>query len=259
MSVRWVVQKNLIEEDGYYGLCMAVKQQEFKCTTFTMMPDDDMPIIMNDMPTVFYGTTFMVQAVVESNFWKPAVWFNHDNFRFESYHKAWGELMFNYPFEKTTIQKVLDSDRKPLDVFFMRPDKDLKEFTGCAIEFRELLEWQEDGNIDVPLDTVVITAEAKEIAHEWRLVILDGKVLTQSQYMKDGKFAPSPDVPKAVIDLASQASDIWTPERIFSLDIAEANDKLSIMECNCFNCSGLYAMNKHAIVREVSKIAMESE
>ncbi len=72
-----------------------------------------------------------------------------------------------------------------------RPAGDLKEFAGRVHTFAELAPWR-DGlastNGPLGLDTLVQVAEPRALGREWRTVVVDGAVVTASQYRSSGRL-----------------------------------------------------------------------
>jgi len=112
---------------------------------------------------------------------------------------------------------------------------------------------------NVPLDTTLcIISSPKVIQSEWRLVIVNKKAVSGSQYRVMGEYKCSSGYPKEALDFANKiASEDWQPDRAYVVDVAKCDDEYKLLEINSFSCSGLYYSDMEPIVRELSKIALE--
>lgn len=129
---------------------------------------------------------------------------------------------------------------------FIKPGPDLKLFSGSILQagqtLRELLATQTvSSSFDDSMDDRVIVAPICKILGEWRFFVVNGVVVTGTQYRKHGVLAPSAFVPDHVTRHAQVLADLYQPAQAFTMDLALTHDlELQIMEYNCVNCSGLY-------------------
>jgi len=148
--------------------------------------------------------------------------------------------------------------------FFIRPVKDLKEFTGDVMEFQDVVRWEQkirylpgcDNNPTLTPATEIAVSEPVGIAHEWRLFIVDGKVSSGSHYRSYMKLEVKAGVPENVRQFAEEMCKTWTPEKVFVMDVGESAGNLYVIECNCFNSSGFYQSDIDRIIEDVSRMVM---
>jgi len=268
----WALQNNIVAPNRYMQLISACEKLNIPYVKFRAYPDGNtnlsnptypkIPTIRSDIPVIFCATTFAIRRVYESKKWYPGTYFNPDTFIYTEYNKNYGDMMINFDSEIMTIGDLKKSDRPMNQKYFIRPIKDLKEFTGLVIEFREIKEWdlENDKAKDyATLDTEIIVSNPVSITKEWRLFIVKDfdviKVVSGSQYIQDHKFHIDIIVPNNVLEFALTAARKWTPAPVFVMDIAEIDGKdLKIIECNCFNCSGFYGANVEKIVGTVDNM-----
>ena len=101
--------------------------------------------------------------------------------------------------------------------FFIRPNKDLKEFTGLVVSFNEILEWnpeREDKRDNATLETEIIVSKPVNIKKEYRMIIVDGKISSGSKYIEDGKLNEDRNVPQDVVNYTERVANIWSPADI---------------------------------------------
>ncbi len=101
---------------------------------------------------------------------------------------------------------------------------------------------------------LVVVSSPKPLQREWRLFIADDQVITASQYAEQGEVRRVAGCPDEVTSFARQIlSQVdWRPDPLFTMDIAESNGRLAIVELNGFSCSHFYMADLERIVEVVS-------
>jgi hypothetical protein len=264
--MKWVIQRNLVNKEDSDSVRDACVKNNFSYEFIEVIPFTDiLPDTPNDQSVIFYGSTYFVTNIYNSKKWIPGVFFDINNFSMISYVMNYGKNMFNFPCEFTTIGKFASSGHKPDSHFFIRPIKDLKEFSGEVMTFEKLVRWDRnirhlpgcDNNPTIRTDTEIMVSEPFNIAHEWRIFIVDGKVSSGSHYRSYMHLQPESGVPDKVKNFAEEMCKIWVPSNVFVMDIGESNGKLYIIECNCFNSSGFYKSNIEKIITDISNYSSE--
>jgi len=204
-------------------------------------------------PFVFYGRTSLILGAYNDAYWKNGVFFNPEAFSPEQYLKNWGDKMLNADARMCVLKDVDSLPYVANDQIFVRPNDDLKFFTGGVMSFEQLVSMKHNAtnSTDEPinLNTVVVVSSPKEITAEWRLFMIGDNLVTGSQYLPK----TSSHIPAEVITFASHSAKEWSPAEVFVMDIALlSNGQLKIIECNCFNGSGFYDSDLTRIVRQVS-------
>jgi len=261
--VQWVIQTNIGPDDEKNRIIEAVKNTPntryvpIKIRPFT----DELPDLHHSQePTVVYGATGFINNVYKSGLWNPGVFFDEVNFNYVAWYMNYGPTLLNY--EGVTIYSFEDFAHQDFDsstLFFIRPVKDLKEFSGTVIEFGELQAWHKR-LLGTELDpqTEIVVAPPQNIREEWRTFVVDGRVVTGSHYRTDGRLAVHPGLPVHVIAFVERLSKVWSPAPVFCMDVAEDEEgKLKVIEINCFNSSGLYASDALDIVSGINNYLLK--
>lgn len=140
-------------------------------------------------------------------------------------------------------------------LLFIRPNDDTKSFAGDVKEFKNIGTWYEGlrryENTNLTIDTKIVVAEPWNIVKEWRLWIVNKKVIAASQYRKYFKLSKEEGCPKEVKDFAEARCQHYVPHDVFCMDIGMSGGELYIIECGCMNGSGFYKANIQNIVKEV--------
>lgn len=262
MSITWIVQDNLGSTSSTADSIKRACENEGQ----TYLPIQVIPF-SSELPEkpeidgkfVLYGRTTLMLNALADDFWKHGLFFTPELFTPVCYTKHWGEMMLNYDAFVVKLRDVCEIRDEELNhmsmdsKFFIRPNDDLKLFSSGVVTLALLNEMMENATEDtsepVNLNTEIYLSSVKNIDREWRLIMVDGKFISGSQYLPN----MSPVVPHEVIELAETAASIWTPAPVFVMDIAADGRRLKIIECNCFNGSGFYESDLDLIIRTVSK------
>lgn len=205
---------------------------------------------------VFYGATTTTAAASIDETWSDTVWYDKEKFRWSNYAKTWGNHMLNKNWCLVDFETLPSDDEVPV---FVRPDYDLKEFEGHVTTTHQLGSWGQrlaaiaEDNPSVCVDTPIILAPVLEIAREWRSFIVDGAIVSTSRYRSYGKLDIVRECPQDVWQFISTATNKFEPADVFVIDVgALADGQLGIIEINCFNSSGWYDADIHAVIDAIN-------
>lgn len=139
---------------------------------------------------------------------------------------------------------------------FLRPDSGMKQFAGhtASVDEYELLR----NPVNCGDSQLIVVASGRMIPAEYRVLVVDGQVVTSSRYMENHELSISSFVPHGVTEYAANiVRDVVDHfPAAFIIDIADlAKDGYKVIECNGFNCSELYAMDYTAVVRNITGLA----
>lgn len=125
---------------------------------------------------------------------------------------------------------------------FIKPSKDLKAFTAgilpagtSIVEYITAQSYQK-----IYLEELAIIAPCKKIISEYRFFVVEGEVITGSMYRFADKVVTSPYIPENIMAAAKEYAKLYQPHDVFTMDLAETTDGISIVEYNCWNASGVY-------------------
>lgn len=254
--MRWIIQKNLgntIDSERMISAAQAIGAEALGVDVIPF--SDDLPDIPNDRPTVFYGATGFINSIHLKGSWNPGVFYDADKFRYTRYLLEYGERMLNSSVELTTLELFSRVDRDPDAQVFIRPDRDLKEFAGEVITCSEFSSWAQKvshGGFTVKPDCPIVIAPPVGISREWRTFIVNGRVVTGSQYRRDRVLDVSPGLPDRVAAFADECARSWSPAPVYALDVAQSGGQLYVLELGCFNSAGMYACDIELLIKEIS-------
>ncbi len=259
MSLTWIVQQNLTSNRNLNDFTEALESLGSKWKKIDIIPfADDLMDVEVDGPVMVYGSTTLIKNAPKKG-WQPGVFFNPENFQASKWNEVYGEHMFNFHGREMTLAELYKNI--PSDYVFLRPNNDLKDFSGSVVFKEELISFIENVKKgDFPFDDSlsVFVAPTKEIHKEWRCFVVNGNCVASSQYRFRSILKKDPRVPQEVIEFANKMAAIWSPEKAFVMDICESMDRqLFILELNCFNASGLYECDAREIIKAVEGIFSE--
>ncbi len=141
---------------------------------------------------------------------------------------------------------------------YLRPAHGLKAFAGQVFETQERLKTEYNHvtkNLNYTDNLICLAAKTKIVQYEWRLVFVNGKYISGSQYMKNGKLSIG-RISDSVIEFAQKIAANPYFQNIFNfvLDICSIHGYLKLLEINSFECSSFYG----ADLAEIYKAYAES-
>jgi hypothetical protein len=200
-----------------------------------------------DACVIGYGTFPFARQIQLHRRWVLGSWANPDNLDCTTYFAYFGKFLLNQQYAVM-----------PDDTVFVRPTRCDKLFTGRLISKESFATGLAPTRYDPT--TLVVVAAPKNIHLEWRLVVVGDRVIAGSQYAEERRKVLKPGVPEAVRTFVeAMLTEVrWTPDRIFMMDVGEADGQLSLIELNGFSCSWLYQRDLPVVVSQASEVAAQA-
>ena len=259
---RWIVQTDLGSTRDPERLTEACRSLGLPVVHATFVPfSDELPDISESGPTLVYGSDRFVSLARASGRWRPCAFHDEEGFRASSVVARWGRDTLNSDGRLTTLRALASESDSEAEQLFLRPDADHKNFAGALYTRAEITRWvtrlEAAGElVTQSADTEVFAAPPKPIADEWRLFLVEGRVIAGSRYRSHGRLDVHPGVPDAVTRFAEGLAATWQPAPAFVLDVARTGEGLRAIEVNGLHSSGFYAADVKAIVAAVSELAV---
>ena len=267
-NVCWLVDDLITErqyESGFPSIDIAAAElgcQVFKTKYIPFSTEPDRNIPFRKGACVITHGTIQFCKQIEKHFgpqWCPGTYFNKNVKSFGLFASHYGELMLNNDFYLIPYSEFVRRGLKQGQSVFIKPDSGMKEFTGKVITYENFIDEINSMNqIEiVDPETLCVVAESKSIEAEFRYVIVDGKVVTGSEYRWDNVLDVRKDTLPICDKLAKHVAEMkWQPDRVYVCDIALSDNEPKIVELNAFSSSGLYACDTNAIAKAVSEAAL---
>jgi len=254
--LHWIIQNSPYEEEGHYALrrvldVMDIPHTEVKIIPFSheITPD---PQVEN--PVVVMGTISLAETAQKRG-WTPGAWTN-DDFNYTACIDHYRDNMLN----GDGIVCEFGNVNSPWNEFFIRPLYDGKEFAGKVMSFvaqelwaESVKEIEQTNYTTIDSSTPVLVAPLKDIQREYRFFVVDGVVVTGSRYKIGERVIYSTELDGAE-KYAQKMVDMWQPAEAFVLDIALVNDEFKIIEINCLNSAGFYAIEVDKLVQAIMNL-----
>ena len=190
--------------------------------------------------------------------WNPGTMAN-ENHDVEVYGKMYGDNMLNHEGICMEFTDPLPKS-EDYDMFFARPTKDTKVFSGQIFMRHSWDEYVahvvENNTVNIITDeTRILISPLKNIQQEIRCWIVGGKVITISQYKLGSRVTyQNLDHDEEAMAFAQEMVDIFQPAKAFVIDICRTSEGMKVIEVNCINSAGFYDMNFQKVI-----VALEQE
>ncbi|MBI5373010.1 MAG: ATP-grasp domain-containing protein [Sphingobacteriales bacterium] len=263
-NIQWVVQRNLTSQSDFEQLKSSCDKTGVKFIAVDIIPfTAELPLFDRSRESIIYGsTTFNSLASKDVNL-RKGLFFDEATFSLENYFKKWGHHMLNYDATVTTFNELMDGNPySPDKLLFIRPNDDSKSFAGEVKRFDEIENWYNRlkvaENTNLSLESKIVVSEPYKIDYEWRLWIINKKVVAASKYRQHFKLRKEEGCPADVALFAEERCQEYTPHDVFVMDVCLCGDGYFIVECGCMNGAGFYNANIDIIVANVTNYFMSS-
>lgn len=256
-NIQWVIQRNLTNIDDLQKLRQACDKIAVSYTEIDIIPfTDHLPDFKKDKHSIFYGSTTMGQLIVKDSSLIKGFFFDPSAFSITNYLEKWGAHMLNYGALITSFGELISKGYDEDKMLFIRPDDDSKSFSGEVKKYSEIRSWYDRlkmfDKTSLSLESKIVVSEPYHLRYEWRLWIVNKKVVAASKYREHFKLKKERGCPGEVIQFTEQRCLEYTPHDVFVMDICQSGDDFYIVECGCLNSAGFYNADIPAIVHSVT-------
>lgn len=280
MKLHWLIEKDTFNEGNPERLIEIIESRGMGVKVVGYVPfegglqdratrkvysyDKLSQLFPNDDCVVAYGSINLCRRLLSETPWAPTAWMNLKNLSCQSYYAYWGQFCLqreyvmlpwaDLPRVKNRLGRLSEDN-----CLFIRPNDNNKVFSGKVVHEDEFDKWykQEDDCYAPPPDSLAVVARPIRLDAEWRVVIVDGKVITASLYRKNGIFTAREDMeqgaPSEVMELASiLALQEWQPDKAYVADICLTSGEYRLVEIGSPNAAGLYKCDLEKFVESMS-------
>lgn len=262
--MHYLIQEDLFSERNYYTIVNQIEKMGFTFEIISILPfttdikkriNGELVDFTLENKNVFCFGSVKFAHIAKKYNWSPGSMFN-DNHDFEVYSKFYKENLLNYPYTVQNLSHKLPENIPTL--FFARPCKDTKLFTGGVFmkgSWNDMVKKMNDNDYHSSKnisEEKVMFSPLKEIAYETRCWVVDGKVISMSEYRR-GRYTIYKNVDDNLLlkDQVQKLVDIYQPADAFVIDVCETINnpgELKIVEINCINCSGFYLGDMQKVI-----------
>lgn len=259
MKIKWLVQTNLVQEDKLDALRTSCERLGMDFVGFKITPfAEDLKLPEDGAVYVPYGSTTLIKNFARSVLDKRGLFFKPENFRTSTWVAQLGGRVMNHDAMVLPLKDVPSflAAHQPVTAQFMKPDDDLKDFTGGVMTVEEIVKFAGEavaGQYPFPGDVKVVLAHPKNFGFEYRLFMVGETPVAWSSYKLRSLIRTDKPVPEQVLQFARETARIWRPAECFVMDVVATEVGYQVMEFNCINASGFYSCDIFEIVKAVTK------
>lgn len=247
----YVIQQDLFKEYNFKHLLEYLTRYNLEYELVKWRPfGGDIELKTTREDVWFWGGSARIEELKK---WKPGTMYN-DNHNHEVYSPKYGSHMLN---SDGIVIRADEPLPKTLPyTFFARPTLDSKMFSGQIFTRDSWNEWiaEAKGNSSIGYITdeskILVAPEKYPIQQEIRCWIVDGKLVTASQYKIGNRVNMlNMDNNGEVQVYCREICKLYCPARAFVLDICLYEDEYKVVEINCINCSGFYDADMSKLIQ----------
>lgn len=209
-AIQWVVQRNLTSQADFEELkksCLTTGVKFIELDIIPFIPK--LPDFERSQSSIIYGSTTFNNLAFEDVTLRKGIFFDPVTFSIENYIEKWGRYMLNYSALFITFKELIENNKYPPDkLLFIRPDDDSKSFAGEVKRFDEIGDWYKKlivaENTNLSLESKIVVSEPYNIQYEWRLWIVNKKVVAASKYREYFRLKKEEGCPANVISFAEE-------------------------------------------------------
>jgi len=245
----YIVQENVFKEENYDNLIMGLDRLQLPYEIVKVMPFIDTMEFKTNSCHVFPFGSLKMARISKQFGWKPGSQMN-DNHDFMVYKDFYRENLLNFD---SKIIKFGDNNFFSKEIFFARPTKDTKVFTGRVFDMQEWREFREHSFINghstlLDADTEIQISTVKKIQQEIRFWIVRGEIVTASQYRLGNRLVLNDDIDKSAYAFCNKMIKVFQLNDAFVMDLCLVDGRYKIVECGCINCAGFYKANMQKLL-----------
>ena len=258
-NLQWVVQRNLTSQSDFEQLKKSCRKVGVTFIELDIIPfTSELPEFDRSRSSIIYGSNTFNRLAFEDATLRKGLFFDEVTFSIENYIEKWSRHMLNYDASVITLKELINGNNYSFDkLLFIRPNDDSKSFAGEVKRFDEINHWYEKlkvvENTTLSLESKIVVSEPYNIHYEWRLWVVNKKVVAASMYREYFKLRKEEGCPADVVSFAEERCRQYTPHDVFVMDICLCGDKYFIVECGCMNGAGFYKTNIENIVSDVTE------
>ena len=251
-AITWVAEPLLFEN---HAEVLRAALPDSDRLVLTDLDLDNVPLPKLDGTIIVHGSLQLAKKVKSETQWNPGVICNLPNFLWLTYAHHFKEKLLNPNWDVTDTQSLIDiASQDKLEPCFVRPNDGGKAFHGTPICGSRVLflaiakSFQRDAKGSV----TAIVSPLQTILSEYRMVVINRKVVTGCRYILDDCLDMSPEYPKEAADLAQWVADQdFQPDSAYVVDVAQTPTGYKVIELNAFSTADWYACDVGKIITAI--------
>lgn len=251
--MHWLLQADFNAEPGWRGLVQALERFELAYSIHQFELGSSPEGELRPAPTCAHTNviclgSYSLRHLARRCAWSPGV-FDLAAADFLQQKAHWGDRLLN---ADSTVCRLGDA-RVTAPSMFVRPVADSKSFNGQIFARADFERWQHrvcahGGTSRLGPSTEVQLAVPRTIYAEYRFWVVQGRIVTQSQYKRGNQVFFSEHVDAHLVQFVDACLADWVPHQAFVIDVCDTDRGLRIVELNTLNSAAFYAANLQALV-----------
>jgi hypothetical protein len=217
---------------------------------------------LSDGAVVFHGSLGNAARIRTELPWRPGAFCDINAFHCSTWYPRAKEWLANETWRMLPANVLVTDPAAALGPMagmasvFVRPDSPLKPFAGRIVRRDQITLAALDHGFYYDDEALpVVVAPVRSMGKEWRYVVADRRVVAGSAYSALDRSALADNPKGEAWEFASDvAARLESPERVYVLDICEADAQLRLLELNPFSGADLYACRCEDVVAAVSQV-----
>jgi len=252
----YIVEENTFNEKGHARLLETLDRFSIPYEVIKVKPFIEELEFETDRKDVFcFGSVKMSRLAKKYN-WNPGALMTK-NHNFLVYRNHYHEDLLNYD---SRILQFGEDFPWTQSHYFIRPCEDTKTFAGQVFDLQDWFAfWHgaQDANFkgygSLDLSTLIQVAPVKLVQKEYRLWIVDGKIVTASLYKMNNRPLFCSKIEPDALKFGTKMIEKFELADAFVMDVCLHKDEWKIVECGCINSAGFYEADMQMLVNALEK------
>lgn len=265
MKPKWVIEDSPLDREIWDRAASLLTACGHEVVRIPFTPLGGLELPFSDRDCVIGFGSLALAKNLNRKSYVPGVWCDFDQLKCHRYLSKYCQQSIQqefgfYPLSALWLRTgFLYATYAHKDSIFVRPDDNFKSFNAEVVHssnLKNFIDYLDSLRCDD--DQLILVSKPSQIMGEWRTVVVDGKVISGSQYRNCGLVDIKPGYPVEVSQFAESIASIWQPSRIFCVDVAQnSTGHFSLMEIGAINCAGLYECELQPILDACNRVAVE--
>lgn len=261
-DIKWIIEPEFFQNEESFEVTLREMGIRFDVFGFGK-PWNYIGGYLDRKNIVFHGS-MQLNKFIEELVYIKGMFFNDSKLNCQYYYPRFGKHLLNSNYIMRPLGDILNRELELFRLFggsdylFIRPASPRKIFRGQIVDFSRFTEKVAEQTRRCDPENLFLISPVVDIVNEWRMVVVNNKVITGSQYNKNKKQVRLPAdqrITDYVNEVLSQID--YKPDPIWVIDVCEtSNGKLKVLEVGPFSCSAMYACDKKTIVKAVNQIVL---
>ncbi len=256
--MHWVIQDGFFHDPSVVEMVDILKRCEIPHTIVKVIPfvGEIIPDINPEGNVICFGS-YSMRHTAKRKGWYPGVFdLNGISDQIFTTENKWTDHLLNADGVCCTfVDAGKVANELGLTEFFMRPIADSKVFAGGVFSSLEydgwrhgVVELEEDDGTTLRGNTDVVVSRPKNIMAEYRLYVIDDKIVTASQYKINDQVKYDSLVDEDILEFGRERIAEIRLAAAYCLDLCRTDNGIKIVEVNTINAAGMYHGNVGKIV-----------